>query len=353
MKALKRTAALAALLLMLAALIAPGFYADTITFTFSDVVTDWHFHYPDDGPKPTVTISGSKITFTIPDLRYTGEYIDSNGQESSLPSVIYGTMDEEIFQKMEENPTGWLTGRGIGLSRYGTVDDDFTYIESDVEFNTADSVDEVVIRFLFRSETDMYQAVIKYYVEVLSPDLHNHQPVLGERFIYFEKPYGSPQIVTSNAEQDSGEDKGAVFEGSDPVDDRDTGGTDVARTVSAAAGGAAVAVGVGAAVSKGKKKNNKKEKKKRVDYKMYVYKDFGDSIRKGAQPVRVCARIARIEDGREFDDPQLTAAIRLPSESTSFLLSEIHSCLSGTASSENSSSPFSMILASSSEPGLT
>jgi hypothetical protein len=310
MKMLKRTAALAALLLMLAAFIAPGFYADTITYTFSEVYILGHrFYYPDDGPKPTVTISGSKITFTIPDLRYTGEYIDSNGQESSLPSVIYGTMDDEINKVMEENPTGWLRGRGIGLSRYGTVDDDFTYIESDVEFNTADSVDEVVIRFLFRSETDLYQATIEYYVEVLSPDLQNHRTVLGKRIISFDKPYGSPQIVTSNAEQDSGEDKGAVFEGSDPVDDRDTGGTDVARTVSAAAGGAAVAVGVGAAVSKGKKKNNKKEKKKRVDYKMYVFKDFGDSIRKGAQPVRVCARIARIEDGREFDDPQLTAAI--------------------------------------------
>ena len=307
MKMLKRTAALAALLLMLAALIAPGFYADTITYTFSEVfLLNRSLYYPDDGPKPTVTISGSKITFTIPDLRYTGEYIDSNGQEYSLPSVIYGTMDKDIFQKMEENPTGWLRGRGIGYSRYGTVDDDFTYIYGDVEYDTADSVDEVVINFLFRSETDLFKAKIEYYVEVLSPQ---RQTILDNRIICFEEPYGSPQIVTSNAEQDSGEDKGVVFEGSDPVDDRDTGGTDVARTVSAAAGGAAVAVGAGAAVSKGKKKNNKKEKKKRVDYKMYVYKDFGDSIRKGAQPVRVCARIARIEDGREFDDPQLTAAI--------------------------------------------
>ena len=42
---------------------------------------------------------------------------------------------------------------------------------------------------------------------------------------------------------------------------------------------------------------------------MYVYKSFGDAIQKGAQPVRVYARIAQIIDGKEYDCPELTEKI--------------------------------------------
>lgn len=64
----------------------------------------------------------------------------------------------------------------------------------------------------------------------------------------------------------------------------------------------------------GKKKPKDKEKeeeeeKKEISYRMYVYKDFGDAIQAGAGPVRVCARIARVEDGVERDDAGMTAAI--------------------------------------------
>lgn len=50
--------------------------------------------------------------------------------------------------------------------------------------------------------------------------------------------------------------------------------------------------------------------KKNSSYKMYVYKDFGDVIEKGAPPCRVCARLAEIrEDGTELERPDLTAKI--------------------------------------------
>ena len=42
---------------------------------------------------------------------------------------------------------------------------------------------------------------------------------------------------------------------------------------------------------------------------MYVYKAFGDAIQKGAQPVKVCARISQIIDGKEFDCPEQTEKI--------------------------------------------
>ena len=57
------------------------------------------------------------------------------------------------------------------------------------------------------------------------------------------------------------------------------------------------------------KKKEEEEEKKESSYRMYVYKNFGDAIQVGAGPVRVCARIARVEDGVERDDAGMTAAI--------------------------------------------
>ena len=80
--------------------------------------------------------------------------------------------------------------------------------------------------------------------------------------------------------------------------------------------GGAVAVGVlstgtaiGAAAAASGKGNSKGDQKKK-SYKMYVQKDFGDAIRRGANPVKIRARMAEVgEDGVSRDRNDLTALI--------------------------------------------
>ncbi len=73
----------------------------------------------------------------------------------------------------------------------------------------------------------------------------------------------------------------------------------------AAASGAAAGTDGGA--GSGESAEDERKKKR---YKMYIQKDFGDAIRKGADPVTVRARIAEVsEDGTERDRNDLTARI--------------------------------------------
>ena len=74
----------------------------------------------------------------------------------------------------------------------------------------------------------------------------------------------------------------------------------------AAAGAIGAAAGSSAGSSPGSAPD---EKKKR--YKMYVYKAFGDVLQKGAQPVKVYARVSQILDGKEYDCPEQTARIQI------------------------------------------
>ena len=89
------------------------------------------------------------------------------------------------------------------------------------------------------------------------------------------------------------------------------------RTALISAGGAVAAGGISSLLNPGKKDNggekDKKdeEKKKKKSYKMYIWKDFGDAIRKGAAPVKVYARISQFIDGEEYDAPELTEQIRV------------------------------------------
>lgn len=51
---------------------------------------------------------------------------------------------------------------------------------------------------------------------------------------------------------------------------------------------------------------------KRSTYKMYINKDFGDSIRYDKPPVTVYARMAEVtENGQEIDRPDLTSQISI------------------------------------------
>ncbi len=73
---------------------------------------------------------------------------------------------------------------------------------------------------------------------------------------------------------------------------------------------AAAAAALGAAGSSGKDEGGRQSA-----FRLYVYKDFGSRIKKGAPPVYVYARIAETRpDGMEVDRPDLTAQIRIFSE---------------------------------------
>lgn len=159
----------------------------------------------------------------------------------------------------------------------------------------------------------LYIPIRTYYVDCYIAFIYEyHEGVTSAE----SEPGYIIQDESSNADNTPGEDKGTNINPGILGGDDDGSGILVALgIVSALAGGAAVAVGAGvtAAIIKsgGKKKRDKDKDKHNTTYKMYVYKDFGDSIVKGAKQVRVCARIAKVENGRESDDFGLTSSIRV------------------------------------------
>lgn len=78
-----------------------------------------------------------------------------------------------------------------------------------------------------------------------------------------------------------------------------------------AAGATGAATGGGTTGPSGESGNRETadDERKKKQYKMYVYKDFGDSIRKGAKPVTVWARIAEISNGEVINRPDLSEKI--------------------------------------------
>ncbi len=115
--------------------------------------------------------------------------------------------------------------------------------------------------------------------------------------------------ATHEAEADPGED-GGVFIPSGIVE----GDSDVSIPGAIAVGilGGAAAVGAAAAASGGEKSDDRKKKM----YKMYVQKDFGDAIRRGAEkPVKIRARMAEVDIyGNEHDRNDLTANITVSAD---------------------------------------
>ena len=101
------------------------------------------------------------------------------------------------------------------------------------------------------------------------------------------------QIETRDADGESGEDAGT-----DIIPAIVTG----LLNIGAAAGG--VLLGGG----------EEEEEKKKKGYRMYVYKTFGNGVRKGMKPVPVWARIAEVIEGEEFDRPELTEKITVSGE---------------------------------------
>ena len=110
--------------------------------------------------------------------------------------------------------------------------------------------------------------------------------------------------ITQNADTNSGEDSGV-----------DIPAAIVVGLVGLLGAGAATAAGAAAAGSAGSSVGTDggeigEDERRKKRYKMYIQKDFGDAIRKGANPVAVRARIAEVsEDGTERDRNDLTAQI--------------------------------------------
>ena len=121
------------------------------------------------------------------------------------------------------------------------------------------------------------------------------------------------QSVTEHADDKPGEDHGTYIKPEifDEPDDPGFPGGAIVSIGGAAAAGAAIASGGGDKKTEGK---DDKKKKKRSSYRMYVYKDFGDAIRKDGQPVRIGARIAEITEEGEVERNDLSQKIRIFSE---------------------------------------
>ena len=124
------------------------------------------------------------------------------------------------------------------------------------------------------------------------------------------------QIATMIAPLTAGEDGGttiwnSIVEG--------LNNSDTAAKVGISLGGALATAGALSMAKKDKKDNNRdEEKKKKKIFKMKVYKNFGDSIQKGAKAVSVWARIVEIEEFngsiRENIRDDLTAKISASGE---------------------------------------
>ncbi len=104
-----------------------------------------------------------------------------------------------------------------------------------------------------------------------------------------EEPAKIIQTVTQIAAIESGEDNGVG----------------IISTIVLGIGGALAAAG---ALASSSGENGKDDQKKKT-FKMKVYKNFGDGIRRGANPVTVWARIVEVEDGVENIRDDLTSKI--------------------------------------------
>ena len=141
------------------------------------------------------------------------------------------------------------------------------------------------------------------------------------------------QTVTHTAAPDSGEDEGTVIrpdivETPKPSSSGGTtsgrdDGTSTAAKVALSVGGAVVAGAVALGGRSGKKNGAEEDEKKRKTYKMKVFKNFGDGLRRGAKPVPVWARIVEVVDGHERNRPDLSERITASGEGMTVSLAGI------------------------------
>lgn len=243
-----------------------------------------------DGQRITVEISGSDVVFRIPAIH-------------NNPSLtLHGTIEEKEKEKglLQFGTNKILHGYRSSGRIHGN--DDWTVYDGDWHS------DETFKRSFILDFND--QGVLVHGEVYLGGKYaKEHGAYNGEYFrsFFFTRPNPAQktddaggtiiQEETTHAETNPGEDKGVPLK----------------ETVVVSVGGALVGAGL-AGLSrnkkKKKKKNGKEEKKAVPTYKMYVSKDFGDAIQRGATPVKVYARIAQVVEGKEYGCPELTAKIQ-------------------------------------------
>ena len=153
-----------------------------------------------------------------------------------------------------------------------------------------------------------YQKYINEYEKKLSEhrDLNFAEQLINLGLL-ITVTWDEPVVAESETEE-TGQNAG-VTQAAEETPGEDSGVSVPAVIVlGVAAAGAAVA-GAAAALGKGGDGDDRK-KEEQKSYVMYVQKDFGDAIRRGADPVTVRARMAEIgADGKEQDRADLTAKI--------------------------------------------
>ncbi len=162
------------------------------------------------------------------------------------------------------------------------------------------------------NEYTVEEGMRKVKIEIYKDDELDDTSVMYNFYFTVGK---SGQTSTGAASAQSGEDPGTHIISNivDEFDDPDLPGSVIISVGGAAAAGAAIAAGGKKKKDSGEKKEKKKEKYT-SRYKMYVYKDFGDVIRKDGKAVRVGARIAEITEDGEVTRNDLTRNIQVYSE---------------------------------------
>ena len=209
---IKRFSALLAVCILLGVIFSPCVYAagstarsaaGSVTYTFSDLFVSpggsgVSYTYPDDGVKPTVKVSGSDVTIEIPAI------------DDFEALTITGTITEEKTKEVEERTHGVWGPAGI-ITESFTIKIDPTYSE-DI-FHTDNGYGESYFAF------DMYESYSGpslFKIEVVLKGVleRNGQydwfkDVALE--IFLSEPYGTPLVVTGNAQAGPGEDAGVEF----------------------------------------------------------------------------------------------------------------------------------------------
>ena len=119
---------------------------------------------------------------------------------------------------------------------------------------------------------------------------------------------GNVQNVTQTAAPDAGEDNGTTIWEHIINNQGKNNGMSAGTLAVLSIGGALAAAGF-LGGSSGKNGDGGEENGKQKTYKMKVYKNFGNGIHKGADPVSVWARIVEVIDGEEINRPELSERI--------------------------------------------
>lgn len=301
---LKPFAALLAVGCLLPALCAPCFAWGTDrvqTTTFSklryypphDYYINWapdqtryDHSYPAKSKKPTLTVNGNDVTFSIPAI-------------DDVPALeIHGTLNDDPAKRRN-----WWDGTAVlggFASAWGTVRGAYSiqgFHSDDGDNFTNYGIEE---KRWFAWKTNKLGEIYKATV-ILGGHSGTEKELLSLH-LSNDADAATVQEETTHAETNPGEDKGVP----------------IAETVAVSVIGALIGAGLIGASRGGNKKGGKKKKDKNEEdgkkaaptYKMYVYKGFGDAIQRGASPVKVYARIAQVVEGKEYGCPELTAKIQ-------------------------------------------